>query len=260
MFDDFLDANDLRELAITSNDDDEIVSPFPRRRSFPNDMRRASLWAFLDLCYYPLAVRSSSSPGGLAVPAFRRDLRDPHGAQQQPRPRGAARGAVARHQAHLRLDLLGPWPSATWCSTSYRLEEEKMGVILQRIVGAEHEERFYPEMAGVALSQNYYPVEPIKAEDGLVAVALGLGPAVVEGEDCLRFSPRHPERLVQMSSVSDALDNSQRQFYALNLDSEGDAVSAEAHGEEAQLGRYDLAVCRKRRDACTGGLDVLFRK
>jgi hypothetical protein len=100
-------------------------------------------------------------------------------------------------------------------------------------------------MAGVALSQNYYPVGPIKAEDGLVAVALGLGPAVVEGEDCLRFSPRHPERLVQMSSVKDALDNSQRQFYALNLDSDGDAVSAEAHGEEAQLGRYDLTVAER---------------
>ncbi len=242
VFDEFLDTNELRELAITSTDDAEIVDCFLEAR-LPDPVRE-SLRAFLDLCYYPLAVRSSSlledsryQPFAgiyetLMVPNNSPDLE----VRLQELLRAIKRiyastfSQVAKR--HLR-------------STSYRLEEEKMGVILQRIVGARHEERFYPEMAGVALSQNYYPVDPIKAEDGLVAVALGLGPAVVEGEDCLRFSPRHPERLVQMSSVKDALDNSQRQFYALNLDSEGDAVSAEAYGEEAQLGRHELAVAEK---------------
>ncbi len=242
VFDDFLDTNELRELAIRSNDDEEIVRRFLEAK-LPEDIR-ASLWAFLDLCYYPLAVRSSSlledsryQPFAgiyetLMVPNNNPDLevRLEQLLRAIKRIYASTFSQVAKR--HLR-------------STSYRLEEEKMGVILQRIVGAAHEERLYPGMAGVALSQNYYPVEPIKAEDGLVAVALGLGPAVVEGEDCLRFSPRHPERLVQMSSVKDALDNSQRQFYALNLDSEGDAVSAEAHGEEAQLSRYDLAVAEK---------------
>ncbi|MGD8328215.1 MAG: PEP/pyruvate-binding domain-containing protein [Acidobacteriota bacterium] len=242
VFDDFLDVNELRELAITSTDDDEIVRRF-LAAELPEDIRSA-LRAFLDLCYYPLAVRSSSlledsryQPFAgiyetLMVPNNSPDLEE----RLQQLLNAIKRVFASTFTQAAKRHLI---------STSYRLEEEKMGVILQRIVGAEHDGRFYPEMAGVALSQNYYPVEPIKADDGLVAVALGLGPAVVEGEDCLRFSPRHPERLVQMSSVKDALDNSQRQFYALNLEAEGDAVSAEAHGEEAQLGRYDLAVAEK---------------
>jgi len=242
VFDDFLDQNDLREHAITSDDDDEIVERFLAAK-LPEDIR-ASLWAFLDLCYYPLAVRSSSL------------LED---SRYQPFAGIYETLMVSNNNPDLevRLDQLLRAIKRVYASTfaqvakrhlrstSYRLEEEKMGVILQRVVGAEHEERFYPEMAGVALSQNYYPVDPIKAEDGLVAVALGLGPAVVQGEDCLRFSPRHPERLVQMSSVKDTLDNSQRQFYAINLDSDGDAVSAEAFGEAAQLDRYDLSVAEK---------------
>jgi CheY-like chemotaxis protein len=242
VFDEFLDTNDLRELAIRSTDDEEIVGRF--LEAGLSEKIRESLRAFLDLCYYPLAVRSSSlledsryQPFAgiyetLMVPNNSPDLEVRLEELLRAIKRIYASTFSQGAKRHLR-------------STSYRLEEEKMGIILQRIVGAAHEERFYPELAGVALSQNYYPVEPIKAEDGLVAVALGLGPAVVEGEDCLRFSPPHPERLVQMSSVRDALDNSQRQFYALNLDSEGDAVSAEAHGEEAQLGRYDLAVAEE---------------
>lgn len=242
VFDDFLDANDLRELAITSNDDAEIVRRF-LGATLPEQIREP-LRAFLDLCYYPLAVRSSSlledsryQPFAgiyetLMVPNNSPDLEVRLAQLLRAIKRIYASTFSEAAKRHLR-------------STSYRLEEEKMGVILQRIVGARHGERFYPEMAGVALSQNYYPVDPIKAEDGLAAVALGLGPAVVGGADCLRFSPRHPERLVQMSSVRDALENSQRQFYALNLDSDGDAVSAEIHGDDSQLGRYDLTVAER---------------
>ena len=242
VFDDYLDQNNLRELAITSNDDEEIVERFLTAK-LPEDIH-ASLWAFLDLCYYPLAVRSSSlledsryQPFAgiyetLMVPNNNPDLEVRLGQLLRAIKRVYASTFAQVAKRHLK-------------STSYRLEEEKMGIILQRVVGAEHEGRFYPEMAGVALSQNYYPVDPIKAEDGLVAVALGLGPAVVEGENCLRFSPRHPERLVQMSSVKDTLDNSQRQFYAINLDSDGDVVSAETFGEAIQLDRYDLSVAEK---------------
>ncbi|MCH7823974.1 MAG: histidine kinase, partial [Acidobacteria bacterium] len=242
VFDDFLDQNDLREFAIRSNDDQEIVERF-LDAELPEDIH-ASLRAFLDLCYYPLAVRSSSlledsryQPFAgiyetLMVPNNNPDLEVRLDQLLRAIKRVYASTFAQVAKRHLK-------------STSYRLEEEKMGVILQRVVGAEHEGRFYPEMAGVALSQNYYPVDPIKAEDGLVAVALGLGPAVVEGEDCLRFSPRHPERLVQMSSVKDTLNNSQRQFYAINLDSESDAVSVEAFGEAAQLDRYELSVAEK---------------
>jgi len=239
VFDNFLDDNDLRELAITSNDDEEILSRF-LEAELHEDIR-AALWAFLDLCYYPLAVRSSSLLEDSRYQPFAGIYETLMVANNSP-DLGVRLEQLLSAIKRIYASTFTQAAKRHLISTSYRLEEEKMGVILQRIVGAEHDERFYPDLAGVAMSQNYYPVGPIKAEDGLVAVGLGLGPAVVEGEDCLRFSPRHPERLVQMSSVKDALNNSQRQFYALNLDSDGDAVSAEAHGEEAQLGRYDLSV------------------
>ena len=102
-------------------------------------------------------------------------------------------------------------------ATAYRLEEEKMAVIVQSVVGTEHEQRFYPDVSGVARSYNFYPVPPQKGEDGTASVALGLGRLVVEGGEVLRFTPRYPRHVVQFSSVQDTLRNSQREFYALDL-------------------------------------------
>jgi hypothetical protein len=102
-------------------------------------------------------------------------------------------------------------------TTPYRLEEEKMAVILQRVVGTVHGDRFYPDFAGVARSHNFYPAAPMTTDDGIAAVALGLGETVVDGGACVRFCPRYPRHLVQFSSVKDVLQNSQREFYALTL-------------------------------------------
>ncbi len=119
-------------------------------------------------------------------------------------------------------------------ATPYRLEEEKMAIVLQEVVGAAHGERFYPDFAGVGRSHNFYPTEPLKAQDGIVAVALGLGKTVVEGGASLRFCPRYPNHLLQFSAVTDVLRNSQREFWALRLSSRYGA-----DGEAAE-GRFDL--------------------
>jgi hypothetical protein len=103
-------------------------------------------------------------------------------------------------------------------ATPYRLEEEKMAVILQRVVGSAHGNRFYPDFSGVVRSHNFYPVAPMRCEDGIAAVALGLGREVVEGGKCLTFCPRYPRNLIQFSSVDDILANSQSEFWALELD------------------------------------------
>jgi len=102
-------------------------------------------------------------------------------------------------------------------ATPYRLEEEKMAVILQQVVGTVHGDRFYPDFAGVVRSRNFYPVPPMAPEDGIAAVALGMGRAVVQGGKCLTFCPRYPRNLVQFSSVKDILANSQTEFWALEL-------------------------------------------
>jgi hypothetical protein len=85
-------------------------------------------------------------------------------------------------------------------------------------VGTQHNNFFYPHISGVAQSHNYYPIMKMKAEEGICHIALGVGKTVVEGERSLRFSPAHPKRLVQFSTVEDILNNSQRHFYALDMD------------------------------------------
>lgn len=101
-----------------------------------------------------------------------------------------------------------------------------MAVILQSLVGAPHGVRFYPDFSGVARSHNFYAVPPVKASDGVVAVALGLGRTVVDGGVCLRFCPRYPRHIVQFASVADTLASTQREFLALELP--GDALEGEA--------------------------------
>src|SRR5579864_4160494 len=102
-------------------------------------------------------------------------------------------------------------------ATPYRLEEEKMAIILQQVVGAMHSQRFYPDISGVVRSHNFYPVPPMTYADRIAAVALGLGRAVVDGGKCLTFCPRYPRNLLQFSSVEDMLANSQSEFWALEL-------------------------------------------
>jgi hypothetical protein len=92
-----------------------------------------------------------------------------------------------------------------------------MAVILQQVVGSFFGDRFYPDFSGVARSRNFYPVPPMSSEDGIAAVALGLGRTVVDGGKCLRFCPRYPSHLVQFSSVDDFLRQSQTEFWALPL-------------------------------------------
>ena len=100
----------------------------------------------------------------------------------------------------------------------HRTEEEKMAVIVQKLVGGRYKNFFYPAVAGVAQSHNYYPYARMKPEEGIATIALGLGKAVMEGEKALRFAPQYPELLSQCCTVNDTLDNAQRFFYALKIE------------------------------------------
>jgi hypothetical protein len=102
-------------------------------------------------------------------------------------------------------------------ATSYRLEEEKMAVIIQRLIGSEKNGRFYPDFAGVAKSFNFYPVPPQKATDGISQVALGLGKTVVEGGNTVRFCPKYPKHLLQFFSTKETIKNAQQDFFALDI-------------------------------------------
>jgi len=127
-------------------------------------------------------------------------------------------------------------------ATPYRLEEEKMAVIIQKLVGSHHFDRFYPDFAGVARSYNFYPIAPMKGEDGIASVALGLGATVVEGGATIRFCPSFPKHLVQFSSVEDTLKYSQKEFYALEISSNHGLTNYE---HESAITKFDLATAEK---------------
>jgi CheY-like chemotaxis protein len=215
IFDSFLRDNDLLDLALHGTDDDEIVRRF-LEATFPIPLID-KLLGFLQEVRYPLAVRSSSL------------LED---SQYQPFS-GVYETFMLGNQSvdiQLRLEQLLEAIKLVYASTfsrhakayvratPYRLEEEKMAVLLQQVVGTTHGNRFYPDFSGVVRSRNFYPHPPMRVEDGFAAVALGLGRAVVGGGKCLTFSPRYPQNLVQFSSVDDILANSQTEFWSLELE------------------------------------------
>ncbi|HEY6304558.1 MAG TPA: PEP/pyruvate-binding domain-containing protein [Terriglobales bacterium] len=231
-FDQFVAENDLLDFALHCEDDAEIQRTFlatPLSKSLNEDLR-----SFLTEVTHPLAVRSSSL------------LED---SQYQPFTGVYETFMLGNQQANLkeRLTALSEAIRRVYASTfsrhakayvratPYRLEEEKMAVILQQVVGTQHGDRFYPDFSGVVRSHNFYPVPPMTFEDGVAAVALGLGRAVVDGGKCLTFCPRYPRNLVQFSSVEDILANSQSEFWALELDGASDGRPGHWHERRFSL-------------------------
>ncbi|MGB8011764.1 MAG: PEP/pyruvate-binding domain-containing protein [Terriglobales bacterium] len=215
VFDQFVSENNLLDFALHCEDDAEIQRRFmdaPLPRSLNEDLK-----AFLAEVNHPLAVRSSSLLEDSQYQPFTGVYETFMLGNQQPSPAdrlAALREAIRRVYASTFSRHAKSYVRAT----PYRLEEEKMAVILQQVVGTRHGDRFYPDFSGVVRSRNYYPVPPMAFEDGIAAVALGLGRAVVDGGKCLTFCPRYPRNLVQFSSVEDILANSQSEFWALELD------------------------------------------
>jgi CheY-like chemotaxis protein len=237
VFDRFLDDNGLRDFAIRSEDDDEIrrrflAAPFP-------EYVREDLAAFLEQTRYPLAARSSSLLEDSKYQPFAGIY------QTYMLPNNHADLSIRLKQM---LDAIKRVYASTFSrhskayikGTPYRLEEEKMAVILQKVQGAVRGERFYPDFAGVARSHNFYPTAPMTSEDGIAAVALGLGRTVSDGGACVRFCPAFPRHLVQFASVDDVLQNSQRQFYAIRLD-EGEAALEDGEVIESRPFELDVA-------------------
>ena len=213
-FDQFMAENNLLDFALGCDDDDEILQRF-LAAPLPEKLQE-DLQAFLEQVTYPLAVRSSSLLEDSQYQPFTGVYETFMLGNQQPDP--------ALRLAEL-IDAIKRVYASTFSrhakayvrATPYRLEEEKMAVIVQQLVGAGHGRRFYPDFSGVVRSHNFYPVPPMKFADGIAAVALGLGRSVVDGGKCLTFCPRYPQNLVQFSSVEDILANSQTEFWALSL-------------------------------------------
>ena len=238
VFDQFLDANNLRNFAIGCDDDKEITRHFVKARRFPEDAL-GELSAFLNIINTPLAVRSSSL------------LED---SQYHPFAGVYETYMIPNNQHNpiLRLNDLITTIKRVYASTfyqrakdyikitSYRLEEEKMAIIIQKMIGVTRGNKFYPDFSGVAKSHNFYPLPPQKSRDGVASVALGLGKTVVEGGNTVRFCPKYPTDLIQFYSIEESLNNSQRNFYALQL-SENSQLTDETYDTLLKQCDLDLA-------------------
>jgi CheY-like chemotaxis protein len=214
VFDRFLDDADLRGFALHASDDDELTRRL-LAAPFPPDVR-ADLAALMPRLDFPLAVRSSSLLEDSQHQPFAGVYDTYMLANVQASP-DARLDALIAAIVRVYASMFSRHAKAYLAATPYRLEEEKMAVIIQRVVGAAHGPRFYPSLSGTARSHNFYPTPPMVAGDGIAAIALGLGRAVVSEGSCLRFCPRYPRHLVQFSSVKDILANTQRAFWALDL-------------------------------------------
>lgn len=212
VFDQFMEQNNLYQIALSDASDDDILRHFLRAQ-LPDSLI-ADFFTFFEAVKSPIAIRSSSL------------LEDAH---YQP-----FAGIYSTYMIpylddkYAMLEMLacaikGVYASvyyhdskAYMTATSNVIDQEKMAVILQEVVGKQYDGRYYPNISGVLRSLNYYPIGDERAEDGIASLALGLGKYIVDGGQTLRVSPYHPHQVLQTSEMETALRETQTRFYALD--------------------------------------------
>ena len=232
IFDEFMETNELYPVALGDADDETILRYF-LRASLPSRLIE-DLMAFFDVVKSPIAVRSSSL------------LEDSH---YQPFAGIYSTYMVPKiEEKYDMLRTVSDAIKAVYASVFYKdskaymtatsnlIDQEKMAIVLQEVVGSRYNDHFYPTMSGVARSLNFYPIGNEKAEDGIANIALGLGKYIVDGGQTLRFSPRHPHSILQMSTMDFALRETQTRFYALDLKNMAEAFSVDDAFNLVKLG------------------------
>ena len=213
-FEEFLRVNELMSLA-TENVGDEVVQGRFLDAMLP-DLLRKDLKRYIEQVKYPLAVRSSILLEDAQYEPFAGIYRT----YMLPNNDKNFNVRFKRILQAIKLVFASTYlkaPKAYAKTTMHRIEEEKMAVILQQLIGRCYGNYFFPAISGVVQSHNFYPIGRMKSEDGLVHLAMGLGKTVVEGGTALRFSPKFPQYLPQFSTVDDILKNAQRYFWSLDM-------------------------------------------
>ncbi|MCF8335071.1 MAG: phosphoenolpyruvate synthase, partial [Bacteroidales bacterium] len=216
IFDEFMEGNDLYKIGLSERTDKEILDHFVEAR-LPSRIYQ-DLYAFVSVVNNPIAVRSSSK------------LEDSHyqpfagiyNTYMVPRVDDNTKMIQLLSQAikSVYASVYFQNSKAYMAATSNVIDEEKMGIILQEVCGSMYNDKFYPTMSGVARSINFYPVEPEKSDEGIANIAFGLGKQIVDGGVSLRFSPKHPNKIIQLSTLDMAIKDTQKYFYALDLNPE----------------------------------------
>ena len=214
-FDAFINKNNLAKEYCRKLSDSKIIKKF-LAAPLPNKLTD-NLKDYLHQVKYPLAVRSSSLMEDAHYQPFAgvyNTYMVPNSSSKFPERLKSLSNAVKMVYASTYLEA----PRLLAKNTQYRLEEEKMAVIVQQAAGENYNNYFFPSISGVAQSYNFYPMSYMKPEEGIAHIALGFGKTVVEGGASLRFSPKYPQFLPHFSTVDNILKNSQRSFFALKMD------------------------------------------
>jgi len=203
----------LYAVSMSDVSDDEILQEFIQAK-LPSRVYQ-DLYAFISVIQNPIAIRSSSK------------LEDSH---YQPFAGIYSTYMIPKtDNSTLMIKMLSDAIKCVYASVYYKsskaymaatqnvIDEEKMGIVLQEVCGSKYNGHFYPTLSGVARSINFYPIEPEKAEEGIVNIAYGLGKQIVDGGISLRFSPKHPQKIIQLSTPDMALRDTQKSFYALDM-------------------------------------------
>ena len=217
VFDEFMDSNNLYQIALSDASDEEILQHFLRAQ-LP-DKYIADFFAFFEATRSPIAIRSSSL------------LEDSH---YQP-----FAGIYSTYMIpylddkYQMLQMMAAAIKSVYASVYYKdskaymtatsnvIDQEKMAVILQEVVGKQYGNHYYPNISGVLRSLNYYPINDETAEEGIASLALGLGKYIVDGGQTLRVCPYHPNQILQLSEMDIALKETQTRFYALDTEHVG---------------------------------------
>ena len=217
VFDEFMDSNNLYQIALSDASDEEILQSFLRAQ-LP-DKYIADFFTFFEATRSPIAIRSSSL------------LEDSH---YQP-----FAGIYSTYMIpyledkYQMLQMLAAAIKSVYASVYYKdskaymmatsnvIDQEKMAVILQEVVGKQYGSHYYPNISGVLRSLNYYPINDETAEEGIASLALGLGKYIVDGGQTLRVCPYHPNQILQLSEMDIALKETQTRFYALDTEHVG---------------------------------------
>ncbi len=242
IFEDFLEDNKLARFAYEDHDDETVDSAFLQADFRPDVVDEFS--EIIENADWPLAVRSSSLLEDSSHQPFSGVYSTYMLANDHP-------------EFEVRLRRLLEAVKLVYASTYHRaaksyvtatpstIEDERMAVVIQELIGDEVNGRFYPMISGAARSHNHYPVEPLLPEDGIAAICIGLGRQVATGGKCLRYSPGQPRRIHQFHNNQSTLDTSQRTFFAIPMRQEGGSVYP---SEEDNL--LNLSLEEAEEDGC----------
>ena len=232
-FDKFIEINNLYDDIYSLNDYESIRQHF--LESEFDEKIKNRLMEYLGEMKQPLAVRSS----GLFEDSLLQPFSGVYATYLIPNNNTDIEVRYQQLETAIKLvyaSIFTDSAQAYFDAVKYKIEEEKMAVVIQEIIGHNYNDKYYPSVSGVAQSYNYYPISYMEPEDGFSVAAVGLGMYVVGGENSFRFCPNYPQ--INPTSLKDQVRDSQKHFYALDISkTEFDLV---AGGEEATIKRFRI--------------------